>query len=97
MSRPAPITVLVYLLLISYYTVRVSAAVIASAVLAQHAFNAPYLLYPRATGGSSPPKDRTIYTAFSLLCTFILGLAFGRSYLDAFLLFPSKSNQVQHR
>jgi len=79
MPASTPITALVYLLLISYYTVRASAAVIASAVLAQHALQTPYFLIPRAIGGSSPAADRTVYTAFSLLCTFILGLAFGRS------------------
>lgn len=66
----------VYLIVISYYTVRASAAVFAGAVLTQHAFQQSHLL-PRAMGGSSDSKGRTVFTTFSLLAIFLIGITMG--------------------
>lgn len=72
---PVPFTLLVYLIVISYYTVRASAAVYASAVLAQHALQKSLL--PRAMGGSLDGKGRTVFTTFSLLAIFLIGITIG--------------------
>lgn len=74
---PVSPTLLVYLIVISYYTVRASAAVLASAVLAQHALQKSHLL-PRAMSGSSIAADRTVFTTFSLLAIFLIGITIGK-------------------
>ncbi|GAB7343743.1 hypothetical protein MBLNU457_1720t1 [Dothideomycetes sp. NU457] len=67
---PVPVTLLVYLIVVSYYTVRASAAVFASAVLAQH-------VLPRAVVSSSDSTGRTVFTTFSLLAIFLIGITMG--------------------
>jgi len=76
---PVSQTLVVYIIVISYYTVRASAAVLASAVLAQHALQKSNLL-PRAVSESSVAADRTIFTTFSLLAIFLIGITIGKNY-----------------